>query len=225
MNYISHYIWESGSEEKENPISVVLQQVSGGKQCWLLGCVCDGRKSGFCGSMVSGYFTERLVEWFHHYCVPMRGESVQEQEIYRSLTGELSKIEQELGEYGTQKEFRTDYDVWGILMQGSRCWIFGKGTCKGYLFNRRWNKAHRKLLEEFSQGEMTVLPGEMQKEIGILLCSSGFDSHILSEEMLQVLFEEKLTDREIGRGLRELWRENVCRGEKSGAGAVYIRVE
>ena len=43
MQYYSHYIWESGSEEKDNPISVVLQQVSRKNHHYLLACVCDGR--------------------------------------------------------------------------------------------------------------------------------------------------------------------------------------
>ena len=70
MKYYSHYLWESAG--RENPVSLVLQQVKLKKGRCLLACICDGSRSKADGSLISGYFTERLVEWFHHQCLPLR---------------------------------------------------------------------------------------------------------------------------------------------------------
>ncbi len=229
MQYYSHYIWESGSGEKKNPVSVVLQQVSLNKHQYLLACVCDGRRSKDSGSLVSGYFTERLAEWFHQRHPGIKHQC-KEEEILQAISKELKKITEELQEYGRQKNIEVAYDIWGILICDNQFWMFKKGDCKGYLFNRRFNRKQRKelqkvLLQDKADPDELLLYGRLQKNIGILLCSEAFGENISEEEMLQVLFEENLKDKDIQKRLGELWNENIRRGGTRYAGAVFFRTQ
>ncbi len=247
MQYYSHYIWESGSEERKNPVSVVLQQVSRNKHHYLLACVCDGRGSireiqmdectNGCnvgsnreneqaGSLTSGYFTERLVEWFHGpFLQQVSRKSCSENEIYRSLSRELEKTEGELREFCMQKKRKTVYDVWGILLSDECFWIFQKGKIRGYLFNRRFNRLQRKLLQIAEGEERNLVQGNVQKRIGILLCTPEFGNSVSEEDMLQVLFEEPMDAGKIKKGLEEIWKADIAHGYAKATGAVYIRVE
>ena len=246
MQIYSHYIWESGSEEKKNPVSLVLQQVSLKNHHYLLACVCDGRKSfekksvgrkmengeisdrdvsSACGSLVSGYFTERLVEWFHHHYLEILQKSRGEDAVLKALSVEVGKIEKELQDYGRQKDVKVSYDVRGIFLYDSQCWIFGQGECQGYRFNRRFNRRQRRKLPGGEGQHMEIVQGKVQRDIGIMLCNAGFGELLTEEEMVQVMFGEHLTDRDINKRLRELWKEDVGRGNRDTAGAIYIEVE
>ena len=230
MKYYSHYVWESGSVERQNPVSVVLQQVKLRKGSCLLVCICDGTESGENACLVSGYLTERLVEWFHHKYIPTLQKKTQDRSASQVLGEELKKIEEELEEYGRQKGTVPKYDVLGMAVWDSEYCCFLKGKCKGYLFNRRFNKKQMRNLKTLVyQGEeehrIQLAQGSMQKGVGILLCSPLFDSNISGEEMLEVLWEEHLEDGDIQKRLGELWKENKKRGETGHAGAVFFRTE
>lgn len=235
MQYYSHYIWESGSEEKNNPVSVALQQVSRKTQHYLLACICDGE-------MVSGYFTERLVEWFHGQFLQQTAKrACSDKDICKSLEKELARIQGELAEFCMLKNQENSYQVWGILLWNDRAWLFQKGNAKGYLFNRRFNRRQRKGLhispkisreiigEASKESALTeplrLVPGRIQRKIGILLCTSEFGCSITEEEMIQVLFEDFLDDKKIRKRLEEIRRADVDREHGSAAGAIYIRVE
>ena len=230
MKYYSHYIWESGSVERQNPVSIVLQQVKLRKGRCLLVCICDGTGSGENASLVSGYLTERLVEWFHHKYIPTLQKKDPDRSTFWVLTEELKRIEEELEEYGRQKGTVATYDVLGMAVCDSEFFCFLKGKCKGYLFNRRFNKKQiRNLKALVYQGEeesrIQLVQGSMQKGVGILLCSPLFDTNISEDEMLEVLSEEHLEDGDIQKRLGELWKENKKRGENGHAGAVFFRTE
>lgn len=258
MQYFSHYIWESGSGEKENGISVVLQQVSCKKEHYLLACVCDSGESsvGFAWdgrqeevnggrrSMVSGYFTERLVEWFHREFLALTLKRRGEELVSGLLEKELHVIEQELLTYERRKGGQSVWSICGILLWENQFWFFGKGDCQSLLFNRRFNRKQcRALVRQTSaeirrnpvtgnvsgeSGESSVrilMEGSLQKNIGILLADPSFGKSLQQEELLQVLFEKKLTDAEIGKRLRELAEENRTRGGRTGTGAVFVRLE
>ena len=72
---------------------------------------------------------------------------------------------------------------------------------------------------------MEIVQGKVQRDIGIMLCNAGFGELLTEEEMVQVMFGEHLTDRDINKRLRELWKEDVGRGNRDTAGAIYIEVE
>ena len=141
----------------------------------------------------------------------------------------MVKIEEELEEYGRQKGSVTEYDILGMAVWNDSFCGFWKGDCKGYIFNKRFNRKQRRDLKEVigqkEEGQIQLVEGNLQKGVGILFCSSLFDGYIREEEMLEVLSEEDLADKEIERRLRELWKENQKRGERGYAGAVFFRAE
>lgn len=228
MKYFSHYYWESS--DGENPISVILQQVKLRKGRCLLACICDGSKSSSQKSLVSGYFTERLVEWFHQKFIPAKQKGLQENSIFRMLTEEMKQIEEELQEYEKQKGIVAVYDILGMILCEQFFCCFGQGGCKGFLFNQRFNKKQRRnlkgiMLQPEEDRRIQVVQGSLQKGIGILLCSALYDTEISEEEMVEVLSEEHLQDKDIQKRLKELWKENQKRGECGNAGAIFFRTE
>ena len=161
---------------------MALQQVSRKKQHYLLACVCEGE-------MISGYFTERLVEWFHgKFLQQTARHSCSDKDICKSLEKELARIQRELAEFCMLKKMESVYQVWGILLWNDSAWLFQKGNAKGYLFNRRFNRRQRKVLhispnisreiiwpdsEELAlTDQLRYAQGRTQKKIGILLCTS-----------------------------------------------------
>ena len=229
MKYYSHYIWENEKLEGQNPVSLVLQQAKLRKGRCLLACICDGTRSIENESLVSGYVTERLTEWFHGKYIATLQVSMNGIKIQHMLEEELAKIEEELEEYGRQKGSVVECDLLGMAVWNDSFCCFWKGDCKGYIFNKRFNRKQRRDLKEVigqkEEGQIQLVEGNLQKGVGILFCSSLFDGYIREEEMLEVLSEEDLADKEIEKRLRELWKENQKRGERGHAGAVFFRAE
>ncbi len=230
MKFNSHYIWESGSVEKPNPVSVVLQQVKL-KHCrCLLACVCDGSKSGDEAMCVSGYFTERLVEWFHRQCIPKLQNLCWNEGVQCLLECELSAIQAELEEYGVRKNAVIKCDISGMIIYEEIFCYFSMGENRGYLFNRRFNKKqcrdlNKCLLRKEKHDQIQLVQGTLQRDVAVLIGNSSFGANILSKEMIEVLFEEKLADKEIKKRLKELWSADIERGQKGYAGAVFFRTE
>ena len=229
MKYYSHYIWENGDVKEQNPVSLVLQQAKLRKGRCLLACICDGTRSIENESLVSGYVTERLVEWFHGKCIPTLQITVNDAKIPHMLEEELAKIEEEVKEFEKHKGITADYDILGMTVWNDWFCCFWKGDCKGYVFNKRFNRKQRRNLKSVifrkEESQMQLAEGNLQKGVGILICSSLFESNLREEEMLEVLAEEGLEDKDIGKRLRELWKENQKRGERGHAGAVFFRTE
>ena len=229
MKYYSHYIWENGEVKEQNPVSLVLQQAKLRKGRCLLACICDGTRSIENESLVSGYVTERLVEWFHGKCIPILQITANDAKIRHMLEEELEKIEEEVKEFEKQKGIRADYDILGMTVWNDCFCCFWKGGCKGYIFNKRFNRNQRRNLKDVifrkEESQVQFVEGNLQKGVGILLCSSLFEGNLREEEMLEVLSEEGLGDKDIGKRLRELWKENQKRGERGHAGAVFFRAE
>ena len=219
MNVCSQCLWEKTGSVDINPISVVLQQVSTHKKETLLACVCEGFGEEKEGATWSGYFTERLVEWFHGTYLKKLLEKGGETEITKALKEEVERTLEELRRYAKKKgELQIQYS--GILIRNNQCWILGSGSKGLYLFNRRYNKEQAKpiIIPEGS----VVWEGRVQKNIGILLCSDSLRKVYAGLELSEVLFREKKCDEAgVEKRLKELWREGQIRGIEN-VGAVYI---
>lgn len=222
MNYVSQYLWEKGAADQVNPVSVVLQQAKIRGKSVLLACVCEGGSEGEDSVTESGYFTERLIEWFYHVFLKKYMKKDAEEEAEAALYAEFEKIYRELADYGRKRGFEPKLNYWGILLKENSFWMFSKGNCQGYLLNKRFNRRQIRSLNTTEQ--MSFLSGKVQKNLGIFLCNISFTAHFEKEELLEVLFGEKeLTEEKAEKHLKELWQENISRGGSKSTGAVYIR--
>lgn len=224
MEYCSQYLWEKGLKGKYNPVSVVIQQVKQCRKSILLACVCEGKSEGEAGITESGYFTERLVEWFHNEFLKRLCMKNREEETKEALCKEMEKICCELAAFGKKREQVPKLHYWGILLMDNYCWLFFRGDCRGYLLNKRFNSKHIRLLGEGT--DYVCLCGKVQRHIGILLCTPNFTEGLTGEELLEVLFVDKeVTEAKMEKRLKELWQESVRRGITDSAGAIYIRIQ
>lgn len=222
MEYCAQYLWEKGTEKEYNPISLVLQQVRLYGKPVLLACICEGTAPGKNAVRESGFFTERLVEWFHNEFLKKYAGKEGQEEIGWALEKELEKILRELSAADGMKQ--TELHYMGILLKENMFWLFYTEQSRLFLLNKRFNhKQIRALAKETERGRMQ---GRMQRGIGILLCTPSFTEKLTEEEMVEVLFAEKnCTDEKLGRRLKEIWQESERRNMKESAGAVYIRIQ
>ena len=234
MKYFSHYIWESGSEGKANPVSLVLQQVKYGGKHHLFACICEAEECSEGGIYTGGYVTTSLVEWFHDQYLQLWYKKPMGEKLQRALKKELGKMEEALVVYAGEKETYVKYHMLGILMCEHDFLCFAKGTPKGYLFNHRFNRKQRipwmdrlftrQVYEKEERDEVRFAFGYLQKGVGVLLCGSRFDAYISAEEMIEVLLHPWDNEEQIQKSLRELWKENQIRGGEKDGAAIYVTI-
>lgn len=211
MEIITNYIWERAADGGINPVSLVLQHVKlKGREVCLL-CICSSFRQE-----KGGYMTEQLVEWFHRVCLPAcegrklpTPEELLESElrhILRELTAQKTKTPEDVLDYG------------GMLLIGSRFYLFGEGEVMVRLVNYRYNRPQLKPLA-------APLCGRIQRGAGLLLYTPGLVSHLEIEEMCQILHGEgPWREERLGRRLKELFQESRSRGNTAEAGGIYLQM-
>ncbi len=225
MNYDSAYLWEKGSNEKQSRVALVLQQALVCKREVMLACVCESKNEGEHGVIESGYFTEGLTEWFHKELLRICQKKNGEEELKKTLYKEIERLQKEIETYMRRhnKNFQLHYV--GMVLWKNSFWLFKRGLSKGYVLNKRFNQKNIKLLQYTQEVSKVVLfQGQVQKRLGILLCTSNYLSFIKKTEAEEVLImEDAYTEERLQKRLQELWQENVKRGESASSGAIYIR--
>lgn len=225
MRCNSAYLWEKSRSDLEMPVSLLLQQALVCGKNVLLACVCEGRNGGRLGVTESGYFTEGLVEWFHREFLKKCERKTDEEVLEKALEKEIQRLQKELKHYMNKKMKDTGIHFWCMLLYDDSFFILAKGTCKGYLINRRFREKNFKeiILNEKEDG-LCVLKGKVQRKLGILICTDSYLSKLKNEETIEVLNpEEELEEERMKKRLEELWRECVSRGETQSVGAIYVR--
>lgn len=208
MVFVTNYIWERAEDGGINPISLVLQQVKVKVREVCLLCICDSH-----GQDVGGQVAERLTEWFHKVClpacegrIPPMPAELMEPELER-IRGSLSQRGIAALEYG------------GLLLIGSQFYLFGEGDVTVQLVNYRYNRPQMKALS-------APMAGRIQKGIGLLLHTSQLFCGLKREEICQILHGEGVwREDQIGRRLKELYREGRSRGSTGPVGGIYLQVE
>ncbi len=220
MNFNSHYLWERGSRVQRNGVSLVLQHVQIRKKQVLLACVCesDPREE----ELYSGYFTERMVEWFHQrYLKLFFGEKALVGAI-EDLQKEKELILREINSNGRKKGFVEKLHFCMILIKDEQFALLKSGNCKVYLLNKRFNRQQIKEWTVFDENDLCS--GELQKNIGLILGTESFWKGVVKTGREEVLFlDRRADDLRIEKRLNELWQELKEHGEEQSAGVVYIK--
>lgn len=211
MGIVSNYIWERAADGGTSPVSLVLQHVKlRGREVCLL-CICNSSRQER-----GGYMAEQLVEWFHRVCLPAcEGRTVLPPE--ELLEPELRRIRKELMAQEAESAAET-LDYGGMLLIGSRFYLFGEGDVMVQLVNYRYNRPRLKPLT-------APLAGRIQRGAGLLLHTPGLTSHLETEEVCQILHGEgPWREERLGRRLRELFQESRSRGNTAQAGGIYLQM-
>lgn len=219
MNINSQYLWEKESSVDINPISIVLQQISVKKSKALLACVCESGRQNANAAMDSGYFTERLVEWFHQKFIKKFMLSMREAEITDALQEELNIITQELKRNNKNREERRMHYS-GILICNNWCWMFQKGHTHIFLYNRRYNTKNKKKV--ILPDEEKVFEGRIQNNVGVLLCTETMTELFEDQELMEVFWgEHKVDEIHMRNRMYELWKVGASRNMNK-VGMIYI---
>lgn len=224
MKYSSAYLWEKGSSEERTPISIFLQQACVRKRRVLFACVCEGRNRDELGITESGYFTEGLVEWFHREGLRYCNKRMEPEALKKILEKEVKRILGEVQAYMKKLGGASDVHYRGILLWENYFLVFVQGEGNFCLLNRRFQKKNFRCVPVEVHEGMGWMHGCVQHKVGILLCTAVGFKNLSEEEIVEVLLTEGEPDEErMEKRLRELWQENVRRGEDGPFGAVFIR--
>ncbi len=224
MKIISSYIWQnSGKEATEGTqhASVLLVQVERKQTPILFACICDSGTSLKEGGVISGYVTEQLQKWFYQKC---QLNGISQKQLDRELQRKLYAIDREVQEFCGKKNCVIPISLVGILMIGHQFLWIQKGDCKGYLLNQRFLRAH---ISKIDVVQERVTCGNVQKGIGILLCTEGFKYDISEEMLKECLTPPDITEEiQISKRLKEL---SLVRIQSKAmydrnASAIYIKV-
>lgn len=207
MGIVTNYIWERAADGGMSPVSLVVQHVKLRSREVCLLCICSSP-----GQETGGHMTEQLVEWFHRGCLPAcAGRTL-------PMPGELMEPELEsiCGELSGQDTYALSYG--GMLLVGSRFYLFGEGEVMTWLVNYRYNRPNMRVLD-------APMAGRVQRGVGLLLHTPGLLDGLEQEEICQILHGEGAWQEErVGRRLRELYREGRSRGNNGPVGGIYLQV-
>lgn len=222
MNFSSHYLWEKGLGMECNTASVVLQQAEYKKRQILFACVCTSDLDGHDGVEESGYFSERMTEWFYKRYLKQYGKDSDVDKAAGDILQEQELILRELDRVHKKKEREPGVHFCVLLLQGNQFVMLQKGKCKILLLNKRYNIPQIKILEQFD--EKGLCRGKVQKNLGILLCTESFAETVVRENYRDALFvEKKAEDSKLGKRLKEVWQGMEPESREEATGAVYIR--
>lgn len=212
MGIVSNYIWERAADGGVSPVSLVLQQVKvQGREIGLF-CVCTSREEA-----LGGYMTERLVEWFHKVCLPAC-EKRKLPPLQSLLEPELACIHRELDAGQQAGAAAEQLGYRGLLLAGSRFFLFGQGEVSVQLVNYRYNRPQLRVLS-------APLAGRIQRGVGLLLHTPELTGQLAPEEVCQILHGEgDWQEQRIGRRLRELYQEGRSRGSADAVGGIYLQM-
>lgn len=193
---------------------------------------------------ISGRFTEALVEWFHRVCLEMIEKKKSMEELEKSLRKEVEAVLKEIHHYRQKQYIKEQPEFVGILLVEQWFCLFHFGNMQMFLVNRRYNRKHMRCIvgdTRISVGSESYVAigrdrmnggmrcrrvrwecGEVQKKIGILLCTEGLVKGMDMTEVAELLMPEgELKEERLQKRLQELWD---VRTDKAGnAAAVYIR--
>ena len=192
MQYFATYYWQAVDE---NATSLVLQQAYHKRRRMpvLLACVCTDRAAHHNGRRIG----EKLTDWFYGTALPFCGKS--------GVKG-MDTAAEHLNKMLAQSMKSVEMDIAGIFCAGSSFQLFQQGDTKISILNDRNHHANcRELKMDAGVEGIAIQRGILQRNVGILLASEGFQSPVprtVMEECLQVR-EMRSKDRLDAR-LREL---------------------
>lgn len=216
MRYLTGYIWQGRKEENEQD-SVLLQQIRYGKRNITAVCVSDGKEAG-------AYITGQLKIWLQRKGRELFCGKINEDRVQKELNKELVRIQMDIRRYQHKNQESFQISLSGILIADQDCWLFwgGHGCC--YLFNRKFQRTHRKRIGGHAGKMWQVRAGRIQRGVGLLFATEQFSSGVSEETMKQCLAAQDIVrEEQIERRLKELWEVGCSQDGKGTCAAVYVR--
>lgn len=202
MRFLTSYYCQEREPDRENGISLTLQQIrmKRGRDSLVLACVCDSRD--FCGQLVDFFHEEVLTDYSRKGCMD-----------WNAVFHKLQKMapHKSDGEEG--------FSCSGILCMGEEFLLFGQGKQRIYLFNRGFQKARIKML--LGESALKLYRGIMEPEVSLLLATEPFYEHLTEQMLRDCLGGGIRDDRQASLYLRELGKYGEEQGGRN-LGAVFV---
>lgn len=241
MKLISDVISVQGSGPQGGD-SVLLQQAVKGEDSALLSCVCRTVCGAGEGNM-SAYMTGRLKAWYRETGLSLCGGGCKGFRLEKALALCLKNAGKEVGEFAEKKALSLGISLTGVLIWGSRFWLFHAGETRAYVLNHYFGHPHiRQLTQDRRPGSgkasldreekifrgndmcVGIRSGSLQSGVGILICTEGLYGAVPPSLIRQCLDPGEIyREQQIGRRLGELAGEALRKGCDDDISAVYIR--
>ena len=213
MKYMTGHVW-CGSEavfleQDMHQESILLQHIRYGQRDMVFTVVCNGAEYG-------GYLTGRLKDWFQRNGKELAGKAKNSEVIAKKLQREFLGLKEELGD--------KEMDLASLLIVDRECFLItcNMGMC--YLFNRRFERTHRRRLSCSHRDHWQMRQGCIQKKVGILIGLQPFLEGVDQGAMLQCLAAQDIEKEcQISKRLCEIAEESRRQGYHGECSAVYIR--
>lgn len=216
MKYLTDYIWRKKEAEPGKNSILLLQVIYAGCSV-VLACVLGN-------DMVGGYVTGGLKKWLLERGEVLFGKNGRKREILKELKLQLEKMYEDAGRYLYKNDTGEKIAFSGILIADQDCWvILGEESCI-YFLNKRFQRTHCKRIQRRSSDPVEIIPGHIQRSVGLLLGNADFLERVSKEAIMQCSAVQDINrETQIGNRLKELTEESRGNGFMEECAAVYIK--
>ena len=252
MYYIGNAVTDIGNVKTVNQDSLTLKIANTDMGLVVFTVICDGLGGLEQGEVASASVIRAFEQWFLEV-FPYATERWDREHIEESWRRLLTSINQEICEYGRERNVEIGTTVTAVLFLENKYYVLHVGDCRLYEIKEGVTQVTRDQTvvgREVEAGILTaeqaktdsrrnvllqcvglsenVFPdfseGEIQEECSYLLCSDGFRHEITEEELKTYAgADANQTPEAIKQNLTYLVELNKKRGERDNISAILIR--
>lgn len=255
MRYLFSAVTDAGSVRENNEDSVMIQEFHTSIGPVIMAVLCDGVGGLAKGDVASLYVVKRFQKWAQTELESLCQTRPQDGLIRKHWEGLVDECNYFLREYGVAHGIQLGTTLVTLLLTPYRFYIFNVGDSRAYeitnQYARQLTEDQTVVNREVKSGRITkeqakkdarrnillqcigvkeevigeFFFGTPKPEVTYILCSDGFYHEITTEEMIENLGPEQLTDL-IGmdRRARDLLELNKYRGEKDNITVAMIKI-
>lgn len=212
MNFITSYYWQKEGGCK-NTTALLLQQVlcKKGEFGIVFACVCAGKTVCEEAGILNAYITEQLQNWF--YEKELMNSNGKKKRRLDLLSEELKVL---LFRLDKELHYKDKINICGFLCVDERVLLFGRGTVRLWMLNKRFGRGNIKCLLD-KQEELSLQIVRIQKNVGLFIATDDlynrFDQNNIADGLnMWGIVSQKKADKHIS--------ELCIAAEKSGGNNV-----
>jgi len=227
------YYWDKGQDTPYHNDSICIYQVitPEGKVGIASLCGLQSEKSGMSkvASGVSGYWCERITNWFYDDFIQLLGKNKSNVIIKNSLLRHITQFHKEIGqsvqdqhEHGLMEN--NNIKAGAILVFRGRYFIV-LNSKKMFLW-QRYGKKHNSLFDQYRKDGVRLYTGKVIPEQTILLAGYPINEFVTKKELHSAFSGKQfLNEKSLERLLGEISLRAKTRGMKGSTSLISVRFQ
>lgn len=197
MNFITSYYWQKEGGCK-NTTALLLQQIlcKKGEFGIVFACVCEEKTACEEAGILSAYITEQLQNWF--YKKELMNSKRKKKRKLGLLSEELNVL---FGRLDKELHYKDKINICGFLCVDDRVLLFGWGSMKLWMLNKRFGRGNIKSLLDV-QEELCLQIVRIQKNVGLFIATDDlynvFDQNTIADSLgMWGILSQKKVDKHL----------------------------